>query len=70
MKADKVRELDTKELELQLKGISEQMFHLRLQMSMGQTDGLKKLRTIRKDRARLLTVLRQRELAQAAGEGK
>ena len=42
--------------------IAEQMFRLRFQMSMGQTDGLKKLRTLRKERARMLTVLREREL--------
>lgn len=60
MKADKVRELDTKELETQVRDIAEQMFRLKFQMSMGQTDGVKKLRTIRKDRARILTILRQR----------
>ena len=43
----------------------EQMFRLRFQMSMGQTDGLKKLRKLRKERARMLTVLRERELGQA-----
>jgi len=31
-------------------------------MSMGQADGLKKLRNIKKDRARMLTILRDREL--------
>jgi ribosomal protein L29 len=35
-------------------------------MSMGQTDGLRKLREMRRDRARLLTYLRERELK--AGE--
>jgi large subunit ribosomal protein L29 len=32
-------------------------------MSMGQMDGLKKVRQMRKDRARVLTILRQREIA-------
>jgi ribosomal protein L29 len=32
---------------------------------MGQTDGLKKLRAMRKDKARMLTILRERELAGA-----
>lgn len=62
MKADKVRELDNEELRRQVAEINEQGFRLRFQMSMGQTDGLKKLRSIRKDRARILTVLRDREL--------
>jgi large subunit ribosomal protein L29 len=69
MKADKVRELDTNELKRQLNEGQEQMFRLRFQLKMGQTDGLKKLRELRRDRARMLTVLRQREL-QAAGQGK
>ena len=66
MKADKVRELDDNELKSQEREMREQMFRLRFQMQMGQTDGLKKLRVLRKDRARILTTLRQRELEQAA----
>lgn len=62
MRADKVRELDNTELQKQSEDIREQMFRIRFQMEMGQTDGLKKLRTIRKDRARMLTTLREREL--------
>ncbi len=62
MKADKVRELDATELRNQVNDSAEQMFRLKFQMSMGQTDGLKKYRTVRKDRARMLTVLREREL--------
>jgi len=65
MKADKIRELDTRELETKLREIDEQMFHLRLQMSLGQMDGLKKYRELRKDKARILTVRRERELKQA-----
>jgi large subunit ribosomal protein L29 len=72
MKADKVRELDDAELKTQVGDIQEQMFRLRFQLKMGQTDGIKKLREIRRDRARMLGVLRERELdpakAQAAAE--
>ena len=62
MRADKVRELDNTELNRQAEELKEQSFRLRFQLTMGQTDGLKKLRTIRKDRARMLTILRDREL--------
>jgi large subunit ribosomal protein L29 len=62
MRADKIRELDSDELRRQAAEIREQNFRLRFQLSMGQSDGLKKLRTIRKDRARILTILRDREL--------
>ncbi len=62
MKADKIRELDKDELLRQATEIREQSFRIRFQLTMGQSDGLKKLRTIRKDRARILTILRDREL--------
>jgi large subunit ribosomal protein L29 len=65
MKAQKVRDQDDTELKNQLAAMDEQLFRLRFQMSMGQMDGLKKVRAMRKDRARMLTVLRERELAAA-----
>ena len=61
--ADKARGLDDAEIHKQLRDAREQMFRLRFQMSMGQMDGLKKVRAMKKDRARMLTVLRERELA-------
>lgn len=66
MKAEKVRELDSKELRTQLKDAEEQIFRLKFQMSMGQTDGLKKYRILRRDRARMLTILHEREQNPAA----
>jgi large subunit ribosomal protein L29 len=71
MKADKVRDLDTNELQRQLGEIDEQMFRLQFQMTMGQMDGLKKVRAIRKDRARIHTILRERtQSAPPAQENK
>jgi large subunit ribosomal protein L29 len=61
MRADKVREIDTTELQRQLSDSRDQLFRLRFQLAMGQTDGLKKYRSLRKDRARMLTILRERE---------
>jgi large subunit ribosomal protein L29 len=58
--ADKARALDAAEISKQVKDTAEQMFRLRFQMSMGQMDGIKKLRSLRKERARMLTVLRER----------
>jgi large subunit ribosomal protein L29 len=63
MKAQKVRDQDTTELERQLRDMDEQIFRLQFQMSMGQTEGLKKFRGIKKDRARINTILREREMA-------
>ena len=62
MKAQKVRDLDVQEIKQQLKEMDEQMFRLHFQMSMGQMEGLKKVRQMKKDRARIYTILREREL--------
>ncbi|HAX42207.1 MAG: 50S ribosomal protein L29 [Bryobacteraceae bacterium] len=70
MKADKVRGMNEKELDVQLQQMDEQLFRLRFQMSMGQTEGLKKYREVRKDKARLLTVKRERQLESAKKESK
>jgi large subunit ribosomal protein L29 len=70
MRSQKVRDLDSPELQHQLRDIEEQLFRLRLQMSMGQMDGVKKVRSMKKTRARIFTVLRERELAAQAGEKK
>ena len=65
MKSQKIRDLDEKELRHQLHTIEEQLFRLKFQMSMGTMDGLKKARAMRKDRARIYTTLRERELGTA-----
>jgi large subunit ribosomal protein L29 len=62
MKADKIRGLDEDEMKRQLHEMDEQLFRFQFQRSMGQMDGLKKARAMRKDRARIYTILRQRQL--------
>ena len=63
MKAQEVKDLDEHELKAQVHEIQEQLFRFRFQMSMGHTDGLKKVRNMKKDLARVYTELRARELA-------
>ena len=60
MTAEKIRAMDVAELENKLKESGEQMFRIKFQMGMGQTDGLKKLRELKKDRARLLTIIAEK----------
>ena len=60
-RAKKLRDLSADELEHQQVEMSEQMFKLRFQWAMGQTESLKKMRELRKDRARLLTILGEKE---------
>lgn len=59
---DKLRAMDPAELDQQVEEGAEQMFRLRFQMSMGQSDGITKYRQLRKDRARAFTVKRERQL--------
>jgi large subunit ribosomal protein L29 len=63
MKPNKIRDLDTTELGRQLQDITGRLFHLRFQMRMGQTDGVKKYRGLKKDRARIATILAERQTA-------
>jgi large subunit ribosomal protein L29 len=60
-RAKKMRDMSVDELKNQDAEMTEQMFKLRFQMAMGQTESLKKMRELRKDRARLLTILREKE---------
>jgi large subunit ribosomal protein L29 len=68
MKREKLKALDPAEMRNKLTEMEEQSFRVKFQMSMGQSDGLKRLRENRKDRARLLTWLRQTELRDGAGK--
>lgn len=69
MKADKVRNLTDDELQHQERDLADQLFKLKFQMNMGQTESLKKIRGLRKDIARVKTILGERTRA-AAGEKK
>ncbi len=65
MKADRIRNMDLGEAERQAQDGQEQLFRFRFQMGMGQSEGLKKYRILKKDRARLLTIINEKR---AAGE--
>ena len=62
MELAKIRSLSDDELLHQEKTSGEQLFRLRFQVSMGQADGVKKLRELRKEIAQIKTVAREREL--------
>lgn len=63
MKPEKVRNLTNEELRHQERELNDQLFKLKFQLNMGQTESLKKMRGLRKDIARLKTIARERELA-------
>jgi large subunit ribosomal protein L29 len=62
MSAEKVRNLTDEELRHQEHELADQLFKLKFQLNMGQTESLKKIRGLRKDIARVKTIVREREL--------
>ena len=63
MELEKIRNLSDEELIKQQAQAGEQLFRIRFQKTLGNTEGLKKLRTLKLDVARIKTVERQRTLA-------
>jgi len=63
MELEKIRNLSDAELEHHARTSAEQLFRLRFQVSMGQNDGVKKLRQLRKEIAQIKTIARERELS-------
>ena len=63
MDAEKIRNLTDAELRQQERELNDQLFRLKFQLNMGQTESLKKIRGLRKDIARVKTIARQRQLA-------
>ena len=64
-----LRELTEEELTERLRESKEELFNLRFQMATGQLHNNRRLRTVRREIARVYTVLRERELGLAAGPG-
>jgi large subunit ribosomal protein L29 len=62
---ERLRDTEQRELEVQQRELSEQIFRLRFQLTTGQAEALKRLRIARKDLARIKTLLRERELKKA-----
>ena len=63
MKVTEVRELEVDDLRQREREIDDQLFRLRIQKSMGQAEAAQKLKTLRRDLARIKTVLREKETA-------
>lgn len=57
-----LRELQDNELRTRLRECKEELFNLRVQSATGQLDNNRRLQTVRRDIARIYTVMREREL--------
>ena len=69
MKAEKIRNLTEDELGHQERELADQLFKLKFQLNMGQTESLKKMRGLRKYIARVKTIVGERQRT-AAGQQK
>ena len=78
MDVEKLRNLTDAELLHQQRELNDQLFRMKFQLKMGQTESLNKIRGLRKDVARIHTVIREKQLgitppahgSQAAAEGQ
>jgi large subunit ribosomal protein L29 len=60
MKAAELRDLAVEELGARERDLSDQLFRLRIQKSMGQLEAPNKIRNVRRDLARVKTIMRQK----------
>lgn len=62
MKASELRELTDEEIQKQKKEISEELFNLKVQVATQQTTNVARIKKLRRDLARVHTVIREKEL--------
>jgi len=67
MNVEKIRNLTEVELNHQQRELSDQLFKMKFQLKMGQTESLKKIRELKKDIARVKTVMREKQIASGNG---
>ena len=64
-----IRDLDDEALLIKLRESKEELFNLRFQAATGQLESHGRLRSVRKDIARIYTIMRERELGITSYEG-
>ncbi len=66
MKAAEIREMDTEELHGRITELKEELFNLRFQLATGQLDNHRRMQIVKREVARIRTILRERDFAAAA----
>jgi large subunit ribosomal protein L29 len=66
MNANQIRELPVEELETKLKDLKQELFNLRFQLAINQLDNPTRIKAVKKDIARVSTVIREAQLADEA----
>jgi large subunit ribosomal protein L29 len=62
MKVKEIRDMTDDELKLKLNSLKEELFNLRFQVATGQLDNPMRIKDVRRNIARILTIIREREL--------
>ncbi|MDD4715550.1 MAG: 50S ribosomal protein L29 [Oscillospiraceae bacterium] len=70
MKASEVRSMSSAELESKLTGLKKDLFYLRLQHATNQLDNPLKIADVKRDIARIKTIIREKELASGASQSR
>ena len=65
MTSKEIRELSTEEQQTKLKDLKEELFNLRFQLAINQLENPTRIKAVKKDMARISTILREDELAEA-----
>ena len=66
MKPSEIRDLETEDLHARIAELKEELFNLRFQLATGQLDNHRRIRQVKREVARIRTVLRERDFAAAA----
>ncbi len=68
MKVEELRALKTEELNLKVKDLKQELFTLRFKQATGQLENPNVIKGVRKDIARILTVIKEREIKEKGGK--
>jgi large subunit ribosomal protein L29 len=66
MKPAEIRDMDTGDLHGRISELKEELFNLRFQLATGQLDNHRRMKAVKRDIARIRTILRERDFAAAA----
>ena len=68
MKAKEIRQMTDQELDTQLLDLKSELFNLRFQLATGQLDNPMRIKAVRKDIARVKTIIREREIKEVSAQ--
>lgn len=68
MKASEIRDMSVDEMNEKLADLKDELFRLRFQLAVNQLDNTSRLKAVKKDIARIKTVLRENEIKSSVGQ--